>query len=146
MVNLGSALAILGLLVPVYTRLKTEKNHKKELMEEHANKNKPITQENSKENVTISQKHGNSSFAGTFNNMNVCNDNNKTFQSFRKIAQERKEPRQSMKPCYRIVFLFDQAFFCHSLNLLLQFGPFDVIMISRRFPEKFTVFNIILPW
>jgi hypothetical protein len=32
MVNLGSSLLVLGLLVPVFTRLKTEKNHKKELL------------------------------------------------------------------------------------------------------------------
>ena len=59
-------------------------------MEGNTNQNKPIISENSKENVTISKKHSNYSFAGTFNNMNVCTDNNKTFQSFRKIAQERK--------------------------------------------------------
>ena len=75
-VNLGSSLLILGLLVPVFTRLKTERNHKKEL----------LAQQNNLNNVTINSKKENS---GTFNNMKIV-ANNETFQSFKNLARERK--------------------------------------------------------
>ncbi|MBO6272406.1 hypothetical protein J6O48_06470 [bacterium] len=88
--NIGSALMILGLMVPVYTRLKTEKNHKKELLANEKRAEAVNNPQNVKENVTISKQHGNYNFSGTFNNMNTCVNNNKTFQSFRQIAQERK--------------------------------------------------------
>ena len=54
MVNLGSSLLILGLLVPVFTRLKTERNHKKELQAKSGLEYQ--------QNVTISQHDGNLSF------------------------------------------------------------------------------------
>ena len=68
MANLGSSLLILGLIVPIYTRMKTARNHKKDL--ERANKvsftsNQPLAQQNltrisekSKFKVFQSFKHG----------------------------------------------------------------------------------------
>ena len=83
MVNLGSSLLILGLLVPVFTRLKTEKKHKQELMAQAENAN--VNQ-----NVTISLKHGNSEPLGALNKTKVVADNNNTFQTFKQIV-ERKQ-------------------------------------------------------
>jgi len=78
MVNLGSSLLILGLLVPVFTRLKTEKNHKKELAMQ-AEKQK-------QQNVTISQYHGNSESLGVFDMMK---SKPQTFQSFKCVAERK---------------------------------------------------------
>ena len=99
MVNLGSSLLILGLLVPVFTRLKTEKNHKKDLIAQGAGvgfsgasvenvKNTP----NVTQNVTISQNHGNNSSSGTLDKVKTDAEKNKTFQSFQSFKQvvERK--------------------------------------------------------
>jgi len=80
-VNLGSALLILGLFVPVYTRLKTQRNHKKELLEQEKAKNL--------QNVNFSSKKGNSDFSGVLNTVNTKTDTNSTFQLFRQIAKER---------------------------------------------------------
>ena len=74
MVNLGSSLLILGLLVPVFTRLKTEKNHKKELLE----------QDEKIKNVTISQKNGNFHDSEVFKNLRTDLSKSPTFQSFKK--------------------------------------------------------------
>ena len=80
-VNLGSSLLILGLFVPVFTRLKTQKNHKKELLAQEQAKNL--------QNVNFSSKKGNSDFSGIFNKVNTKSNENSTFQLFRQIAKER---------------------------------------------------------
>ena len=77
MVNLGSSLLVLGLLVPVFTRLKTEKKHKKELLAQKENMK-------SKENVTFSEKNGNSDHSDVFKNIRTGVEKNSTFQSFRR--------------------------------------------------------------
>ena len=83
MVNLGSSLLILGLLVPVFTRLKTEKKKKKELMAKMSVENTP----NVKENVTIQNKNSNFSFSGDFKNMRTGADNSETFQLFKQRVE-----------------------------------------------------------
>lgn len=90
MVNLGSSLLILGLLVPVFTRLKTEKNHKKDLLAQSLNgangenvKNTP----NVTQNVTISPKHGNNNSSAVFDNMKVNAEKDNSFQSFQTFKQ-----------------------------------------------------------
>ena len=84
MVNLGSSLLILGLLVPVFTRLKTERNHKKELLAGMELKNNDVKNaDNSKENVTFYQQSGNFEGLQTFKNMRKDADKFSTFQSFK---------------------------------------------------------------
>lgn len=73
MVNLGSSLLILGLLVPVFTRLKTEKNHKKELLAQQEQRN-----------VTISQHDSNKISSEVFKTLRTDADKNQTFQKFRR--------------------------------------------------------------
>jgi hypothetical protein len=80
MVNLGSSLLILGLLVPVFTRLKTEKNHKKELLAQEQGSD--LLKRNNY--VTNAEKNGNSDFSGVFKNLRTDADKNSTFQSFRR--------------------------------------------------------------
>ena len=88
MVNLGSSLLILGLIVPVFTRLKTERNHKKELLAGMTSDNKTDkTAGNSKENVTIYQQHGNFKGLETFKNMRKDADKFSTFQSFKNCVE-----------------------------------------------------------
>ncbi len=82
MVNLGSSLLILGLLVPVFTRLKTEKKHKEELLAQ-------AEKSNVNDNVTISAKHGNSDFSEAFNNTKSVADKNNTFQTFKQIVERK---------------------------------------------------------
>ena len=61
MVNLGSSLVILGLLVPVFTRLKTEKNHKRDLERQGVNQNIALNTElNSVKAPQIVKIHNNS--------------------------------------------------------------------------------------
>ena len=80
MVNLGSSLLVLGLLVPVFTRLKTEKNHKKELLAQ----NRGNCAAKSKDNVTISEENGNFDSLGVFKHLRTGVEKNATFQSFRR--------------------------------------------------------------
>lgn len=62
MVNLGSSLVILGLLVPVFTRLKTKKNHQKDLEQQKINQNIALKPEvNSGKAPQIIKIHNNSS-------------------------------------------------------------------------------------
>ena len=62
--NLGSSLVILGLLVPVYTRMKTAKNHKKELELANSQQNNALSftskQIDTKQNLTKTQFTSNS--------------------------------------------------------------------------------------
>jgi hypothetical protein len=70
MANLGSSLLILGLLVPVFTRLKTEKNHKKDLEKQNSMEQTNVgLMENEKlckQTLQNPQKHGNSSVFQSF--------------------------------------------------------------------------------
>jgi len=75
-VNLGSSLLVLGLLVPVFTRLKTKKNHKKDLM---AQQNNTAVQKQTEQKTDSSQKV-------TKTNIN----SNSTFTAFKQIAKESK--------------------------------------------------------
>lgn len=74
MVNLGSSLLILGLLVPVFTRLKTEKNHKKEL----------LAQNEKQQNVTKFENNSNFCNSDVFKTLRTDLEKCPTFQSFRK--------------------------------------------------------------
>ena len=97
MVNLGSSLLILGLLVPVFTRLKTEKNHKKDLLAQSTGVNgangvngaseNVLSTPNVTQNVTISPKHGNNNSLATFGNMKVNAEKDNSFQSFQTFKQ-----------------------------------------------------------
>lgn len=90
MVNLGSSLLILGLLVPVFTRLKTERNHKKELLAGAGVNNKIATTPEgtkSKENVTINNQHGNFQGLEIFKNMRKDADKSETFQLFKQRVE-----------------------------------------------------------
>ena len=84
-VNLGSSLLILGLFVPVYTRLKTQRKHKKELLAQQQEQAKKL------QNVNFSGQNSNSKSLSVFNTMNTEGSNSKfsAFQSFKKIAEER---------------------------------------------------------
>ena len=84
MVNLGSALLILGLLVPVFTRLKTEKKHKAELEAQGIN---GTNGQNVNKNVTKSDNNGNYISSGTLKDMCEVADRNKTFQSLNTFKQ-----------------------------------------------------------
>lgn len=77
-VNLGSSLLILGLLVPVFTRLKTQKNHKKDLLAQQNVNNNGTT--------TTSQNHVDDRIRNISTNM----QSNSTFTAFKKIATESK--------------------------------------------------------
>ena len=74
MANLGTSLLILGLIVPVFTRLKTEKNHKKDLLEQ----NKRI------QNVTNSENNSNFHDFEVFKYLRTDSEKNPTFQSFKR--------------------------------------------------------------
>ena len=76
MVNLGSSLLILGLLVPVFTRLKTQKNHQKEL----------LANQNNKTNETRPEQVQQDKIKTLKTNIN----SNSTFTAFRQIAKESK--------------------------------------------------------
>lgn len=77
-VNLGSSLLILGLLVPVFTRLKTQKNHKKELLAQQNGNNSGTT--------IAQQNHVDDKIKNTTTNIK----SNSTFTAFKKIATESK--------------------------------------------------------
>ena len=77
-VNLGSSLLILGLLVPVFTRLKTQKNHKKDLLAQQNVNNNGTT--------TTPQNHVDDRIKNISTNM----QSNSTFTAFKKIATESK--------------------------------------------------------
>ncbi|MCD8378190.1 MAG: hypothetical protein LUB59_05325 [Candidatus Gastranaerophilales bacterium] len=79
-VNLGSSLLILGLLVPIYTRLKTHKNHKKDLL---AQQNSDIA-----DNLTENKSGHKQNDKFSYYNANI--DSTSTFTAFRQTAKERK--------------------------------------------------------
>jgi hypothetical protein len=63
MANLGSSLVILGLLVPVFTRMKTKKNHEKDLELKNANQNLAQKPEiNTEKPLQIAKIHSSSTF------------------------------------------------------------------------------------
>lgn len=70
MANLGSSLLILGLIVPIYTRMKTAKNHKKELelAQNQQNNNVTFTSNkiNTQQNLTKTQFTSNSKVFQSF--------------------------------------------------------------------------------
>lgn len=79
--NLGSALLILGAIVPIYTRLVTNKNHKKELENGHA--------QNVNKNVNFVTKSSKNDFSGTLYGYNTFISMDPAFESFRKRITER---------------------------------------------------------
>lgn len=87
MVNLGSSLLILGLLVPVFTRLKTEKNHKKEL--QMLNSKISNDNRNVKENVTITPNYGNNKFNNDFKVIGSVADSSETFNLFKQRVESK---------------------------------------------------------
>ena len=89
MVNLGSSLLILGLLVPVFTRLKTEKNHKKELANATIQSNSVEDTKNVTKNVTIYPNHGNNPVTDDFKQISKIAERSETFQSFKQRVESK---------------------------------------------------------
>ena len=89
MVNLGSSLLILGLLVPVFTRLKTERNHKKELANATIKSNSVEDTKNVTKNVTIYPNHGNNPVTDDFKQISRIAERSETFQSFKQRVESK---------------------------------------------------------